>query len=133
MVGLSRLTQLELFYLSHNELESLPEDLKDIQSLKVFDVRHNPHLGEHAGFYEGKQLEELKGWLEEFQSGSERQNVIKVMLVGEGISQNSHLFFFLFLPTISNIRTSRKDLHRTVSARSRNQRGGTNNHANRWH
>lgn len=82
---MSRIPQLEFFYLSHNELESLPADLKDILSLKALDVRHNPQLREYAGFYEGKQLDELKGWLEEFQSGSERQNVIKVMLVGEGI------------------------------------------------
>jgi len=84
VIGLQKLTQLELFFLSHNELESLPEDLKDLASLRGFDVRNNPRLLEHAKFYEGQELEELNGWLEEFKSGSEKQDIIKVMLVGEG-------------------------------------------------
>jgi len=83
---LERLKKLELLVLENNRLESLPSNLFLMKaSLQFFNVQGNPLLGESASCYEGEKLIELYVWLREFESGSTRQNILKVLLLGEGI------------------------------------------------
>ena len=76
--------KLGIFGLAENVLENLPEDIRLLSSLRVLDVRKNPPLGEAARLYHKDSLQQLFGWLAEFVSGTDRQDLVKIMIVAEG-------------------------------------------------
>ena len=69
----------------NNQLASLPHNLNRLQNLKELDVRMNTPLAYGAKFYREKELQDLSGFLAEFESGSAIQDMVRVVLVGEGI------------------------------------------------
>jgi len=86
--------KLKELWMHNNRLTQLPWDIKELR-LQELDVRGNDGLGVAARLFVGKELRELEGWLSEFESGSDKQDSIKVMLVGEGT-------FFSFLVNSSD-------------------------------
>jgi len=75
--------KLKELWMHNNRLTQLPWDIKELK-LHELDVRGNDGLGVAARLFVGKELRELEGWLSEFEFGSDKQDSIKVMLVGEG-------------------------------------------------
>lgn len=75
--------KLKELWLHKNRLTQLPWQIKELK-LQELDVRGNEGLGVAARLFVGKELRELEGWLSEFEFGSNKQDSIKVMLVGEG-------------------------------------------------
>ena len=79
-----KLGRLQNLWMVNNQLSSLPHDLKQLRSLKELDVRMNTPLQSGAKFYKGKELQDLSAFLAEFESGSAIQDMVRVVLVGEG-------------------------------------------------
>jgi hypothetical protein len=92
---LERLERLEILVLVDNQLDALPPNLHLMKkSLQLFDVSRNTLLGNIADRYEGEKLTELYPWLKEFESGSKKQNILKVLLLGEGNLHVVHPLYF---------------------------------------
>ena len=73
-----------------NQLAFLPEDLEKLSSLTELDVSNNPKLEQRmARKLEGKDLKNLVQLVKEFKSGTKYQDLIKVMLVGEGTKKTN--------------------------------------------
>ena len=84
--GLAQLNKLQYLWVHCNQLTSLPFNLDRLEGLKELDVVGNRLLEGAARLYEGKELHALQGWLAEFAAGSEIQNTVRIVLVGEGTS-----------------------------------------------
>ena len=85
--GLEQCKMLEKLWLMKNQLVFLPEDLEKLSSLTELDVTNNPKLEiAMARKFQGKELESLFVELKEFRSGTAFQDLVKVMIVGEGIN-----------------------------------------------
>ena len=80
-----------------NQLTSLPFNLARLRGLKELDVVGNKVLEGAARLYEGRELHALQDWLAEFAAGSDIQDTVRVVLVGEGINLCLFVLFNTYL------------------------------------